>query len=187
MKPQTTEDREKMRHLAVGGGLIGGVVLFLCGGVITWMLAISSVFTATATRNPNTGAVTDMGEGVHIPWGVLVMALGLIIAVMSVIYGLVNARSPGKGTRMTFANMTVIARFATDGTGVLYIEQSQIEFLDDPKYYVRLSGATEGSMEYQCVEEVFWMCGEGLKGEADIQGRWLGAFRPYQVPHVPVV
>lgn len=151
------------------------------------MLALSSVFTATATRNPNTGAVNDMGAGTSIPWGMLIMTLGVITMVLSVVYGLVNARAPGKGSRSLVQNATVIARFATDDSGVLYTEQEQIEFLEDPKYYVRISSAIHGSIEYQCVEEVFWMCGEGLKGDAEIQGRWLGAFTPYQVPHVPVV
>lgn len=187
MRLLTTENRDNRKQSLIGFGLAGGFVIFICGGILTWMLSMSSVFHATATRNPYTGAVNSMGNGVYIPWGVLVMTLGALAMVVSVVYGLSQARNPAKGNRRMISNVRVIARFAADGTGVLYTEAGQMEFIDNLKYYVRITSALEGSFEYQCSEEIFWRCGEGLSGDAEIQGRWLGAFDPYQVPHVPVV
>ncbi len=187
MRFLTTENKDNRKQSIIGFGLAGGLVIFVCGGILTWMLSMSSVFHATATRNPYTGAVNSMGNGVYIPWGVLIMTLGALTMVASVIYGLSQARNPAKGNRRIVSNVRVVARFATDGTGVLYTEAGQMEFIDNLKYYVRISSASEGSVECQCVEEVFWRCGEGLSGDAEIQGRWLGGFTPYQIPHVPVV
>ena len=182
-----SEDSDKRKHLIIGGGLVLGFIMCACGGVFTWMFAMSSVFTATATRDPNTGEVHNMGAGMNIPWSMLVVAMGLVIMVMSVVYGLVNAKGPAKGPRTLVKNAQVSARDAMDDTGAMHTEAGQMEFYDDLKYYVRLSAAGIGSVEYECVDEVFWMCGEGMKGDAEIQGRWLGAFMPYQTPHVPVV
>ena len=187
MRFLTTEKKDSNKQSFIGIGLFGGLVVFVCGGILTWMLSMSSVFHATATRDPLTGAVNNMGNGVYIPWGVLVMTLGALAMVASVIYGLSQARNPAKGNHQLLRGARVIARFASDKTGMLYTEAGQMEFIDGLKFYVRIVSSTEGSMEYQCAEEVFWMCGEGLEGDAEIKGRWLGSFRPYQVPHVPVV
>ena len=187
MRIATTERKDTKKQSFIGWGLFGGFLVFICGGIVTWMLSMASVFHATATRDPNTGAVRSMGDGVLIPWGVLIMTLGALTMVSSVIYGLVQAKGSNRGPRRILQKVRVVARFATDNSGVLYTEASQMEFIDNLKFYVRISSATEGSIEYQCTEEVFWMCGEGLEGDAEIQGRWIGGFRPYHVPHVPVV
>ena len=187
MRFATTERKDIRKQSFIGMGLFGGLLVFVCGGILTWMLSISSVLHATATRDPDTGAVNSMGNGVYVPWGILIMTLGALVAAASVIYGLVHARNPSKESHQFIQNARVIALFAPDKTGVLYTEANQMQFIDGLKYNVRIVSASEGSIEYQCVEEVFWMCGEGLEGDAQIRGRWLGGFKPYQVPHVPVV
>ena len=171
MRFATTERKDIRKQSFIGMGLFGGLLVFVCGGILTWMLSISSVLHATATRDPDTGAVNSMGNGVYVPWGILIMTLGALVAAASVIYGLVHARNPSKESHQF----------------ILYTEANQMQFIDGLKYNVRIVSASEGSIEYQCVEEVFWMCGEGLEGDAQIRGRWLGGFKPYQVPHVPVV
>ena len=58
-------------------------------------------------------------------------------------------------------------------------DESEFEFLDRPRFYVKILSPTDGSVEYQCHLAVFLNCGEGMMGDAEIQGQWLGAFRPY--------
>ena len=58
-------------------------------------------------------------------------------------------------------------------------EAWHFEEADRPKFYIRMQTPTGGSYEYETSEETFWQCGEGMVGEAEIQGKWLGKFVPY--------
>lgn len=83
-----------------------------------------------------------------------------------------------RGVRMTDKNTKVLARYATNRRGETLVLEWQF---DDPgtKFYARLRLSDGSTAEFQCVQEVFYACGEGMTGEAQYQGRWLGAFRPY--------
>jgi hypothetical protein len=176
---RTTEAKDNKKQSLVGFGLFGGLIVFICGGILTWVLAMGSVFRATYTRDPLTDAVNDIGVGVHIPWGVLVMTLGALSMLASIGYGFLHMKGSKKGPRQILQGVRVIARFATDKTGILYTEPGQMEFIDGLKYYVRILSPTEGSVEFESIEDVFWTCGEGMTGEAEVQGRWIGRFVPY--------
>ena len=83
-----------------------------------------------------------------------------------------------RGARQTDRRAKVLARYATNKQGETAVLESDFDYLD-LKFYalVLLSDGTRA--EFQCVREVFDQCGEGMTGEAQFQGRWLGAFQPY--------
>lgn len=180
MRFLTTEAKDTRKQKMIGIGLFGGIALLICGGLLTWVLSMGSVFRATYTRDTlRNDAVTDIGVGAYVPWGVLIMAIGALSAVTAVVYGLMQVKGQNSGPRRIIPNCRIVARFAADKTGVLYTEPGQIEFIDNLKFCVRMVSQMEGSVEYECSEEVFWSCGEGMVGDAEFQGKWIGAFRPY--------
>jgi hypothetical protein len=47
------------------------------------------------------------------------------------------------------------------------------------QYLVRIQLSGVGSTELECRPETYFAAGEGMVGEAEVQGKWLGKFSPY--------
>lgn len=94
-------------------------------------------------------------------------------------YGIFSEKNQYSGARRTLTHCRIIARYALTRDHRMVTDETEFEFLDRPKYFVKILHPQEGSIEYQCVPPVFFNCGEGMMGDADIQGQWLGSFRPY--------
>jgi hypothetical protein len=178
MRWRTTEQKDNQKMTLIIWSSVVGFVLMICSGFFTWWMTTASIYRATYTRGPG-GQVNDIGVGKFIPLGVLGIFLGSILGVVGLFYGLWISKTEHIGKRKVIGHARILARFGIDDEGRMQTDETQLEFLDGIKYYVRVLSPTEGSIEYQCVEEVFYACGEGMMGEAEIQGKWLGAFRPY--------
>lgn len=176
---RTTENKEKTKQYVLGCTIIFGFVLAICSSGLGYMFSVSSVYRATYTRNPNTGQINDMGPGALVALALLGIFLGVCIAIGGLLYGYFQEKNKNEGVRMVIGHARIIARFAIDKNGYLITDESSFEFQDKLRYYVRILSPTEGSLEYECSPPVFYQCGEGMLGDAEITGRWIGAFRPY--------
>ena len=173
------EDRERWRQGAVGWALVLGLLLVLGSGIAGFTLATSSVHTATASRNPNTGAIRDMGTAPEALVAFGGVILGLLLIGGALVYGVVSSGAESRGARREVPHAKVVARYVLSPDGLLHTDPNDIEMVERPKYYVRLAFPGQGSLELQTSPETFWYAGEGMTGTAEVQGRWLGRFLPY--------
>ena len=106
----------------------------------------------------------------------LLGGIGMLVFVM--FFGATIGVTENRGIRKTDPNTRVIARYATNARGeTLPLEW---DFPDpDTKFFVRMEISGGQRVEFRCVKEVFLECGEGMRGESQFQGRWLGMFKPY--------
>ena len=102
--------------------------------------------------------------------------IGLIGA--SIFYGISFEKSSQKGPEVTEPNCRVMARYGVNSRNEIISSDWATE-ADDFKPYVRLHSPRKGAMEFQCAFPVWDQCGEGMMGDATIQGRWLSSFKPY--------
>jgi hypothetical protein len=175
----TTEEREKRKQYAVGCGVLLGALVSVSSIIVGYALTSSSVHRATYTREPTSGKVNDIGVGVYIPVAVVLFFGGILICIGSLLYGYFQDKNKNQGARIVRPSSRIIARFAIDKNGIQITDESSFEFQDKLRYYVRVLSPTEGSLEYECAEPVFYQCGEGMIGDIELMGRWIGAFRPY--------
>ena len=181
--PKVPNERgEARRQSFVAWGLGIGVAMVLFCGVGTYMAAAGSVFRATATRDPLSGAIRDMGPANAALAAFGGVILGLVLIGGTLVYGVMVDRNETKGVAVGIEHARVIARYALTADGVLHTDAESIQYAEKPRYYVRLALPGQGSIEFKTSPETFWNCGEGMTGTAEIQGKWLGRFLPYQMP-----
>lgn len=174
------EGSEARRQTLVAWGIGLGVAMVLFCGLGSYMLGAASVFRATATRNPINGAINDMGPGNMALAAFGGVILGLVLIGGTLVYGVMVDRNETKGVLLGIEHARVVARYALTPDGVLHTDPNDIEYAERPKFYVRLALPGQGSIEFRTSPETFWSCGEGMSGTAEIQGKWLGRFLPYQ-------
>ncbi|OWU66332.1 MAG: hypothetical protein CBB60_000040 [Armatimonadetes bacterium Cent15-Ar3] len=176
---RTTEQKEKSKQYVLGCTILFGISLAICSGGLGYMFSVSSVYRATYTREPVTDKITDMGTGSLVPLTLTGIFLGVCIAIGGLVYGYLQEKNKNQGARLVLPSSRIIARFAIDKNGLLITDETSFEFQEKLRFYVRVLSPTEGSLEYECAEPLFYQCGEGMIGDVEITGRWIGAFRPY--------
>jgi len=102
--------------------------------------------------------------------------IGLIGA--SIFYGIALEKGTQSGPEVVEPNCRVMARYGVNSRNEMVSSDWATES-DDFKPYVRLHSPRKGAMEFQCAFQVWDQCGEGMIGEAILQGRWLSSFKPY--------
>jgi hypothetical protein len=102
-----------------------------------------------------------------------------VVYLSGLILGIYLERTEYTGKREIISGCRIIARYAMTRDHRMVTDESEFEFLDRPKFFVKILSPKTGSVEYQCVHPVFLNCGEGMMGDAEIEGQWLGSFRPY--------
>jgi len=110
--------------------------------------------------------------------GVILLLGGIALLTFTILSGAAVGATEKRGVRKVDPRTRVLAKYATNAQG----ETLTLEWdFPDPKtkFYVRLELGDGNRAEFQCVQEVFHQCGEGMRGEAHFQGRWLGMFKPY--------
>lgn len=162
---------EKAKESLVGCGLIGGLVVAGIGVVLTLMIYLGGALALMRRGDANVWILRGIGPAM--------VLLGLAAAGGALLYGIREGRrvTGGKGA-MVDPTARVVARYAYDSTGDMVVDEWLFDERDDLKFYVKLE-LTGGSMrEFQCRREVHAMCGEGMRGAATFDGRWLGSFIP---------
>ena len=164
------------RERTVGWLLYGGMAfaVFSVG-----MLVICILTSAFPALSPELPLIGKLGNSLSLALSIIGIALGMLMMFFGLGYGIYTTKTEKYGPRHREANFRVLSRFCLDKTHQLLISDFDIEVADKPKFYVR--GALEdGSVgEFETTLEVFYQAGEGMTGEAEVQGKWLGSFIPY--------
>lgn len=177
-----TMNRSRLNALkegTVGFALIAGIIVCVVSLIAIWIFSAAGVFRGTYTREPITNKITDAGTLNLVPITFAIFFIGCMMVLGSLGYGLWKTRNEKVGPRETEDHVKVIARYAYDRQHNLLTEMWQIESVDRPRMYVRLQHQKHGLIEYECSMEVYMQAGEGMWGQAEYQGQWLGKFTPY--------
>lgn len=164
-----------------GCALAGGVVLMLLSGTLGMVFGMGGVFRGTYTREPITNRITDAGTMNWVPMTFLFFTVGLVLCISSVGYGLIYSKRQASGARRTIPDALILSRYAMSRSGDL-LSDWELEGAEDPKFYVRMRLPDGKVAEFPVASETYFNCGEGMAGEAEMQGRWLGRFTPYIGP-----
>lgn len=159
------------KQRAVGWLMVGGLTLTL---VSVGLIGIQVL--AGLSQGPS----SDHGSGFdffHL--SLAGAAIGIVAMASGLAYGIYAERTQNKGPRQTEPNFRVLSRVCLDKNFQLLISDIDIEYANKPRFYIR--GILQSGLvgEFETTHEVFYNAGEGMTGEAEIQGTWLGKFLPY--------
>lgn len=166
------------KEKVVGCALAGGCGLAGLSAFFIWLFALAGGFRATATRNAVTGEITDAGTWNWIPLAVTFFTIGLLLMLGAVVYGLILNKTQARGPRRVIEHAFIVGRYALSKTNDM-LSDWELEAAENPRFFVRMRTPDGRSSEYLCAAETYFNCGEGMSGEAELQGRWLGRFTPY--------
>lgn len=169
------------KEKTLGCVLAGGALLSFCSLPLMWMFAMGGVFRGTYTRTPVTNAITDVGTLNLVPLMIAVFAVGLLLMLGAVLYGLLYNKRQASGPRRVVTDALVLSRYAVSRSGDL-LSDYEIETAERPQFFVRMRTPDGKVAEYPVAPEAYFNCAEGMPGEAELQGRWLGRFTPYVGP-----
>jgi hypothetical protein len=170
--------RTSRQESLVGCCLFGGAGIIVLGIFLTWMFAMGGVFRGTYTRNPGTDAITDAGTLNLVPLTITLIFIGIIMVAGALFYGNWFERRGHVGNIRKIDYFRILARFATDRRGNM-IAEYEADQDDKARFYVRGVYPNGEVDEYEVSPEVYFSCGEGMTGQAEVQGRWIGRFIPY--------
>ncbi len=170
--------REAFKQKSVGCLMMGGFVIASISGVCALVFSMGGVFRGTFTRAPVTNEITDAGTLNLVPLCILFLAVGVAMMLGGVGYGVWVVANEKNGRRVTIEHFRVLARYVYDGPQMLVAEY-EIEAAQRPRFYVRAMLPSGETLEYETDAPVYFNCGEGMLGQAEVQGKWLGMFVPY--------
>jgi len=163
----------------VGWLLVGGFAITIISGILLWMFSVAGIYRGTYTRTPITNQITDPGTLNLVPLTILGIVVGLLMMFGGLGYGFWTMSTEKSGQRKTISNFRVLARYCYDRTQQLLTSDVDIEIADRPRFYVRGVQPDGVVGEFETTIEVYYQAGEGMYGEAELQGKWLGRFVPY--------
>lgn len=157
---------------ALGWAIVAGLVLMPIGLVLTLMFFMAGVFRATRTGGG------DAGDVVLIWIGIAILLLGLLLTVGGFLFGYFQGKKEylPTGDMRRALGVQILVRYAYNNRGEMANDEYMWQEGDDIKFYVKLRFANGTVQEFQTTVEVYNMCGEGMKGDALIDGKWLGGF-----------
>lgn len=173
------------KEKAVGCALAGGCLTTVVSAILMWVFALAGVFRGVASREPGTDRIRDAGTLNLLPIMITVFAVGLGAMLWAVFYGLTVHKNQAVGARRVVEDAVILSRYALSPQGN-FLSDWELEGADDPKFYVRMRTPDGRVAEYPVAAETYFNCGEGMAGEAEIQGRWVGRFTPYIGPRPSV-
>jgi len=159
--------------------LVCGLIVTIISGILLWVFSVSGVYRGTYTRKAFTNEITDAGTLNLVPLTILGIAAGVLMMFAGIGYGFWSMAKSKSGPRQVVPNFRVLARYCYDRSQNLITAEWDIEVADRPRFYVR--GVMENGVigEFETTVEVYFNAGEGMVGEAELQGQWLGRFVPY--------
>ena len=167
------------RRREIGAAKEKGIGCLMAGGLTLTIVSVVLIG-IQIVMGLSQGPSKDHGSGLdffHL--SLMGAALGILMLVGGLAFGIYAERTQNQGPRQTEANFRVLSRLCLDKNFQLLISDTDIEFANKPKFYIR--GMLENGMvgEFETTLEVFYNAGEGMTGEAELQGKWLGSFIPY--------
>lgn len=143
--------------------VLGGALAFL--GLIVLILAFLSSMSLRSKTPP-----------IVIALGPIMIIGGIALAGWGVFYGHLSNRKADKAGTRFIPDCYIVGRFAYNENKDMIF--SDFEELDSPKdkFYVRLKTADGRDEEFECSRDLIVQVGEGMIGDAQAKGRWLGSF-----------
>ncbi|MBC8065982.1 MAG: hypothetical protein H7Y17_14205 [Chlorobia bacterium] len=110
--------------------------------------------------------------------GPLMVVGGIVLAGFGVFSGhRFNRKTANSGVEW-LSNCYIVGRYGVNEVGEMVF--SDFEELDSPKakFFVRIKTSGGQDAEYECSKELVSQIGEGMMGNVQVRGRWLGSFTP---------
>lgn len=147
--------------------------------------------------------------GSLITWGIVLAVLGAVFAffvalgvglflsfcgLMMSIFGLLLGLRAASGTSPnptleSEPDCQIIARFCLNPQGDMMFDTDP-DTSQELRYFVQVAFPGGRRGEFRCPPEVYFHCGEGLRGSAEFQEDWLGRFSPFppgSKPEAPLI
>lgn len=174
MKLRSTTQEGLVGVLLVAGFLVSAISLGF-----GWMFGVAGVYRGTYTRDTlHNDKITDAGAMNLLPVTLVFLVIGLLMFAGGLALGFGVISCHKKGPQKQIDYFRILARFATSRSGAL-LSDWELENADRPRFYVRATYPNAHVEEYEVAPEMYLQCGEGMVGQAEIQGRWIGRFTPY--------
>jgi hypothetical protein len=153
---------EERAEKAIATGLGGGVAAIIVGILLC-------IF----------GLVAQMG--LLIAFGSVVFVGGVIALALSLGTGLKRTRTSFDGPPSSYQDVKIVLRSAYDDRAQIVLSEFDMEQLDC-RFYVKVELTPGNRIEFECARETFFTCGEGMRGDVSVRGKWLGQFIPAPIP-----
>lgn len=144
--------------------LVGGVGVSILGLFVTILMFVSAM--GLRSKTPL----------ILVALGPIMIVGGVVMAGWGVFFGHMTNRSASNAGVRGLNHCYVVGRFAMSPRGEMIF--SDFEELDDPKtkFFVRLKLPDGRDDEFECSQELISQIGEGMVGNVQVKGRWLGSF-----------
>jgi hypothetical protein len=170
---------EAFKEKTVGFLLVIGSLITIVSIIAVLTFAGGGIMRGTYTRTPITNEITDPGTLNWVPLAYFFLTCGVGILVGCLVYGLWTHHTRHDGVRETYSKVRVLARYGFTKNWVMITAEWELEQADNPHHFVRLEFGPNDVRELECSEQVYFQCGEGMFGDVELQGKWLGKFTPY--------
>jgi uncharacterized protein YneR len=176
----TTEELDTHKQKQLGLIIVDGLCFSLLSGIGIYALEAGRlVFTGDAAHPTFLQSQTLLTR-IMVGISMLGIATGFCITFGGLLYGIMEDKKKNLGIPRSLKKARIIARYAIDSNGNFVSNELQFESHKDLRYFVRMNTPGEGSLAYECAKVVFFNCGEGSVGDADIQGQWLRGYSQYR-------
>ncbi len=149
------QHQEERAEKAIAMGLGGGVAVIVGGFVLA---ALGLLLGAIATV-----------------LGIMAILGGIAWVSFSLYQGIQKNNTAFDGPAQVYEDVKILSRSAYDGSARLLIEEWEMEE-PDTRFYVKIELARENRIEFECARETYFYCGEGSRGDATTQGKWLSQY-----------
>ncbi|MBI1757115.1 MAG: hypothetical protein HYR64_08430 [Fimbriimonas ginsengisoli] len=110
--------------------------------------------------------------------------IGLLLVIGGVVVGFLVHGWGKLGRETVVRNCRIMARYCVNEVGDQM--PAGLHAPDEgTRAMIRLWSPERGASEYECALPVWEQCGEGMLGDAIVQGKWLSAFQPVAVASPP--
>ena len=167
------------RENLTGCLLAAGAFITVTALGLAWVFGMAGVYRGTYTREAFTNKITDAGTANLLPLMITIICLGITMMLVAVAYGIWRGQTQNQGLRRTVENVRVLSRYGFSRDGNMLNADWELEAAENPRYYLKVQFADGTIGELECAAETFFAAGEGMYGDVELQGLWVGLFTPY--------
>ncbi len=154
--------------------ILGGVLILL--GILVVAIFLLGGIVSFAKHSDSSGILIA-------GMGFTMMIAGALIILGVFGYGIWLERKGDKGVPMMLSPVYVVATYAVDKHSQATVPYWREYPAEELRFFVRLRFLpNRKEEEYECTQEVFQTIGDGMQGDAVVQGRWLRQFTPQLRP-----
>ncbi len=150
---------------------------------IAWMLLLSIALILGGIFMTMIGFGSAMGIKSKSPiffiaMGPVMVIGGVVLAAWGVFTGHLSNRKMESSGPQFLSRCYIVGRYGINEIGEMLF--TDFEDLDHPKskFFVRIKTSEGKDEEYECSRELISQIGEGMVGNVQVRGKWLGSFTP---------